>query len=86
MKNTAIVDGQRSPMESTEISSEEEEREIYLVFNHGSSIIYDPKIGVLGAVSGIVGSISWMIVIVAAIFTALVSIGITGLILNSKSY
>ena len=82
-KNSATVDGEQTSVKSTEISSDEDEREIYLVYEHGSSIIHDPKIGVLGSISGIAGTISWTIVIVAAIITALVSIGVTGLKLSS---
>lgn len=87
-KNTATVDGQRKPVKSTDISSEQGERKLYLVYGHGDSITHDPKIGVQGAVPGVtetVGAINWMTVIAAAIVAALVSAGVTGLVLRKKA-
>ncbi|KXB04061.1 hypothetical protein AKJ48_03430, partial [candidate division MSBL1 archaeon SCGC-AAA261O19] len=87
-KKTALVDGVSKPVKSTNISDDPEEgdRELYLIYEHGNKIVHDPKIGVRGAIAGPIAEINWTTVIVAAIVAALVSIGVTSLMLKRKSY
>ena len=75
-KNTAMVDGVEKPVLSTELMDdpEEGERKLYLIYERGTSIVHDPKIGVLGAIAAI-PAMPWIIVLVAAIVAAIISIG-----------
>lgn len=86
-KKTATVDGVLKPVKSTEISEDPEEgdRELYLIYEHGDSIVHDPKIGVRGAIAGVVPAMQWILVIVAAVLAALISIGATRYIILRKS-
>jgi hypothetical protein len=74
-KNTAMVDGVEKPVLSTDISEdpEEGERELYLIYEQGTSIVHDPKIGVLGFVA-LAEAMPWLLVILTAIFSAFLSI------------
>ncbi|KXB03536.1 hypothetical protein AKJ45_01345 [candidate division MSBL1 archaeon SCGC-AAA261F19] len=81
-KKTALVDGMSKEVKSTAVSEdpEEGEKEFYLIYEHGDSIVHDPKIGVLGAVgmaAGVAAVMPWLIVIVAAIIATFISIGVT---------
>ena len=51
-KNTAMVDNIEKPVLSTELMDDpdEGERKLYLIYERGTSIVHDPKIGVLGAI------------------------------------
>ncbi len=77
-KDTALVDGVERPVLSTELihDVEEGDRELYLIYERGTSIVHDPKIGVLGAI-GLVQVIPWLTVLAAAIVAALISIAAT---------
>lgn len=87
-KKTALVDGVSREVKSTAVSEdpEEGEKEFYLIYEHGDKIVHDPKIGVRGAIAGPIAEINWTTVIVAAIVAALVSIGVTSLMLKRKGY
>ena len=92
-ERTAIVDGVLKPVRSTEIfeDPEEDERELYLIYERGNSIIHDPKIGVRGAIAGVVPAVPWVpvmpwiLVFAAAVLAALISIGATKYIVLRKS-
>ncbi|KXB02938.1 hypothetical protein AKJ45_03015 [candidate division MSBL1 archaeon SCGC-AAA261F19] len=87
-KKTAQVDGVSKPVKSTNIFDDPEEgdRELYLIYEHGDSIVHDPKIGVRGALGGVAAEINWATVIGAAIVAALVAIIVTSLMLRKKGY
>ncbi|MFN4133173.1 MAG: hypothetical protein ACK4GQ_02250 [Candidatus Hadarchaeales archaeon] len=77
-KDTALVDGVSKPVLSTNISEDNEEgdRDLYLIYERGTSIVHDPKIGVLGAV-GLAQVMSWLTVLLGAILAAAISIAAT---------
>lgn len=60
-KNTAQVDGETTPVRSTDIESNGNEQEFYLIYDQGSSIIHDPKIGIESAQSNTGGILNWIV-------------------------
>lgn len=74
-KDTATIDGVEKPVLSTDISEDPEEgdRELYLIYERGTSIVHDPKIGVLGFTAP-VEVMPWLLVMLTAIFSAFLSI------------
>jgi hypothetical protein len=84
-KNTAMVDNIERPVLSTELMDDPEEggRKLYLIYERGTSIVHDPRIGVLGAV-GIAPVMPWIIVLVAAILAAILAIGATRYVVSRK--
>ncbi|MEW6221818.1 MAG: hypothetical protein AB1476_00645 [Candidatus Hadarchaeota archaeon] len=87
-KDTALVDGVSRLVKSTNISGDAEEgdRDIYLIYERGTSIVHDPKIGVLGSTgAGLAQVMPWFTVLVAAIFAALLSIVATKYIVIRRS-
>jgi hypothetical protein len=75
-KNTSTVDGVERPVLSTELMDDPEEgkRKLYLIYERGTAIVHDPKIGILGVITAI-PTMPWIMVLVAAIFAAIVGIG-----------
>lgn len=68
-KNTAQVDGEQTPVRSTNIEADDNEEEFYLVYDQGSSIIHDPKIGIdttASASSG--GFLNWLLSFLQGLF------------------
>lgn len=45
-KKQAVVDGETTTVESSQVESEEDEKTVYLSYERGSSIVHDPKIGI----------------------------------------
>ncbi len=86
-KQTALVDNVERPVKSSSLTdnSGEAHQQLYMVYEHGTSIVHDPTIGVSGTIAGF-GTISWETVVMSAIAAAIVSITVTAVMLRRKKH
>lgn len=82
-RRTAYVDGIEREVKSTTLVEDPEEggRKLYLIYEHGDSIVHDPKIGITGRITAPISpTFYWA----AVIFVVIAILATTGYMLRKK--